>query len=167
MDFFNINGFELRIAEEKDIAQILEFIKELAEYEKMSDLVTANEEILLDSLLIKKAAEVIIVEENSKPVGFALFFNNFSTFLGIPGIYIEDLYIKSQYRGKGIGTSVLSFLANLTIERGYGRLEWSCLDWNESSIKFYKALGAEPMEEWTTYRVFRDKLTELAKYKNK
>lgn len=153
---------KLRFAEEKDCLLILGFIRELAEYEKMLEEVVTTEEILKESLFERKAAEVIIAEYEDVPIGFALFFYNFSTFLGRPGIYLEDLYIKPEVRGKGIGKFILSYLARLAIERKCGRLEWSCLDWNESSIQFYKNLGALPMEEWTVYRVYADSLKNLA-----
>lgn len=155
-------GFELRFAEEKDVSLILGFIKELAEYEKMRDDVVATEEDLRESLFERKVAEVIIAEYNNKPVGFALFFHNFSTFLGRPGIYLEDLYVKPEMRGKGMGKIMLSFLANLAIERNCGRLEWWCLDWNKPSIDFYMSLESEPMDEWTVYRLCDNSLKALA-----
>jgi len=153
---------KLRLAERKDVPLILEFIKELADYEKMLDEVVATEEILTESLFEKKAAEVVIGEYQNKPVAFALFFHNFSTFLGRPGIYLEDLYVKPEMRGKGIGKMMLSFLARLCVERKCERLEWWCLDWNEPSIQFYKKMGAVPMDEWTVYRVTGDALDQLA-----
>ncbi|MBM7686574.1 GNAT family N-acetyltransferase [Defluviitalea raffinosedens] len=158
----NLDDFKLRLAERKDVPLILEFIKELADYEKMLDEVVATEEILTESLFEKKAAEVVIGEYQNKPVAFALFFHNFSTFLGRPGIYLEDLYVKPEMRGKGIGKMMLSFLAHLCVERKCGRLEWWCLDWNEPSIQFYKKMGAVPMDEWTVYRVTGDALDQLA-----
>jgi GNAT superfamily N-acetyltransferase len=154
--------FKLRFATEDDVPIILNFIKELAAYEKLSNEVAATEELLKDSLFVRKAAEVIIGELNGKPVSFALFFHNFSTFLGKPGIYLEDLYVKSELRGKGLGRLMLSFLAKLAIKRDCGRLEWSCLDWNEPSVEFYKQLGAVPMEEWTVFRVCDQALIGLA-----
>ncbi len=158
----NIDGFKLRFAEEKDTRLILDFIKELALYENLLDEVVATEDILRQSLFVKKAAEVVIGEYHKEPVGFALFFHNFSTFLGRPGLYLEDLYIKPEMRNKGFGKIMLSFLAKLAIDRNCGRLEWWCLDWNEPSIKFYKKLGAVPMDEWTTFRVTGDELYSLA-----
>lgn len=158
----NLDDFKLRFAEIKDVPLILEFIKELANYEQMSNEVVATEEILKESLFERKMAEVIIGEYKSKPVAFALFFHNFSTFLGRPGIYLEDLYVKPEMRGKGIGTIMLSFLAKLCVERKCGRLEWCCLDWNEPAIEFYKQMGAAPMDEWTVYRVCGDALDKLA-----
>lgn len=158
-----VKNFYLRFAEEKDVSIILDFIKELADYEKLSAEVVATEEILNESLFERKMAEVIIGEFDGKPVGFALFFHNFSTFLGKPGIYLEDLYVKPQMRGKGLGKAMLSFLSELAIERDCGRLEWSCLDWNKSSIDFYKNLNAVPMEDWTVYRLSNKSLSDLAK----
>lgn len=157
-----VKDFNLRFAEEKDIPLVLEFIKELADYEKLLHEVVATEEILKESLFERKVAEVVIGEYEGKPVGFALFFHNFSTFLGRPGVYLEDLYVKPEMRGKGFGKILLSFLAKLAVDRNCGRLDWWCLDWNESSIKFYKQLGAVPMDEWTTYRVHNEALSELA-----
>lgn len=153
----------IRNANESDTNTILQFIKELAEYEKMSKDVTATEELLKENLFVKKLAEVIIAEEDNIPVGFALFFHNFSTFLGKGGIYLEDLYVKPNMRNKGIGKILLKYLANLALERDCGRLEWSCLDWNEPSIAFYKERGAIPMDEWTVYRVTGENLIELAR----
>lgn len=158
-----MNEFKLRFAESKDVPIILEFIKELAEYEKMSKDVVATEETLRESLFRRKMAEVIIGEYNDKPVSFALFFHNFSTFLGRPGLYLEDLYVKPEKRGKGIGKIMLSFLAKLAIDRKCGRLEWWCLDWNEPSVKFYKKLGAVPMDDWTVFRVADETLDSLAR----
>ena len=157
-----LSGFKLRFAELRDVSLILEFIKELAEYEKMLDEVVATEEVLREFLFDKKIAEVIIGEFQDKPVCFALFFYNFSTFLGRPGIYLEDLFVKPEMRGKGIGKIMLSFLAKLALERKCGRLEWWCLDWNEPSIDFYKHLGATPMDDWTVYRICDEKLNTLA-----
>ncbi len=153
----------IRNANESDTNTILKFIKELAEYEKMSKDVTATEELLKENLFVKKLAEVVIAEEDNIPVGFALFFHNFSTFLGKGGIYLEDLYVKPNMRNKGIGKKLLKHLANLAVERDCGRLEWSCLDWNEPSIAFYKERGATPMDEWTVYRVTGENLIELAR----
>lgn len=153
----------IRNANESDTNTILQFIKELAEYEKMSKDVTATEELLKENLFVKKLAEVVIAEEDNIPVGFALFFHNFSTFLGKGGIYLEDLYVKPNMRNKGIGKILLKYLANLALERDCGRLEWSCLDWNEPSIAFYKERGAIPMDEWTVYRVTGENLLNLAK----
>lgn len=155
MDKFQtaVPGFSIRFADENDAGLILRFIKELAAYENMLDQVVATEDLLRDWLFVKKKAEVFIGELDGKPVGFALFFHNFSTFLGRSGIYLEDLYVKPEARGKGLGEALLKQLAKLAVERGCGRLEWSCLNWNEPSIKFYLSLGAEPMRDWTVYRI--------------
>jgi GNAT superfamily N-acetyltransferase len=157
-----LDDFMLRFAERKDTPLILEFIRELADYERMLHEVTATEEVLMESLFERKMAEVVIGEYKNKPVAFALFFHNFSTFLGKPGIYLEDLYVKPEMRGRGIGKTLLSFLAKLAVDRNCGRLEWWCLDWNRSSIQFYKQMGAVPMEDWTVYRVCDDALDKLA-----
>ena len=157
-----LDSFKLRFAEKEDVALILGFIRELAEYEKMLSEVVATEELLTEALFERRAAEVVIGEYEGKPVGFALFFHNFSTFLGKPGIYLEDLYVKPEMRGRGIGKIMLSFLAKLAVERKCGRLEWWCLDWNKPSIQFYRQMGAVPMEDWTVYRVCDTALTNLA-----
>lgn len=151
-----------RYAEKSDTALILKFIKELAEYEKMLDEVAATEELLEDWLFNKKKAEVIFAEADGEEAGFALFFHNFSTFLGKAGIYLEDLYVKPEYRGYGIGKGLLKKLGAVAMERGCGRLEWWCLDWNKPSIDFYRSMGAEPMEDWTVYRIAGKTLKELA-----
>ncbi len=156
-----INEIKIRIAVEKDTGTILSFIKELAVYEKLLHEVKADEKMLHHNLFEKRYAEVIIAELDSVPVGFALFFHNFSTFLGKPGIYLEDLYVKEQYRGRGFGKKLLAHLAKLTIERDCGRLEWAVLDWNKSAIDFYLSLGALPMNEWTVFRLTGDKLRKL------
>ena len=157
-----MNQYVFRYAEESDAALVLYFIKELAKYEKMLDEVVATEDILKEWIFEKKRAEVIFVLEDNVEVGFALFFHNFSTFLGRSGVYLEDLYVKPKFRGKGYGKALLKKLAQIAVERGCGRLEWWCLDWNKTSIDFYKSLGAEPMEDWTVYRVTGDTLTRLA-----
>jgi GNAT superfamily N-acetyltransferase len=157
-----IEDVTLRLAKEEDLSLILRFIKELADYEKLLHEVVATEEILRESLFERRAAEVVIAEYKDEPVGFALFFHNFSTFLGRPGLYLEDLYVRPELRGKGIGKLLLSYLAKLALERGCGRFEWWCLDWNKSSIDFYKSIGAIPMDEWTVYRVCDKALEDLA-----
>lgn len=157
-----MDKLQFRFAEEKDVALILRFIKDLAEYEKMLNEVVATEELLKEWIFEKNKAEVIFVLEDDKEVGFALFFHNFSTFLGRSGIYLEDLYVKPEYRGKGYGKGMLKKLAQIAIERGCGRLEWWCLDWNKPSIDFYLSLGAEPMEDWTVYRIAGDTLKSMA-----
>ncbi len=154
-----IKDFEIRTAEPADVGLILEFIKALADYERMSDEVVATEELLTEFIFCQKRAEVLIGEYQQEPVCFALFFHNFSTFLGRPGIYLEDLFVKPEMRGKGFGKALLAHLSKLALERGCGRLEWACLNWNEPSIQFYKQLGAKPMDEWTVYRLQRDDLS--------
>jgi GNAT superfamily N-acetyltransferase len=153
----------LRSAQVEDVPQILAFILELAEYERLAHTVTATEELLRQSLFgPKPAAEAIIAAVDGVDVGWALFFTNFSTFNGLPGVYIEDLYVKPELRGRGIGKALLKRVATLAVERGCGRVEWAVLDWNEPSIQFYKSLGATPMDEWTTYRLTGDRLKKLA-----
>ena len=154
--------FKIREAGKDDVPVILSFIKELAEYEKLSNEVKATEDMLRRNLFEKKYAEVLIGELNSEPVGFALFFHNFSTFLGKPGIYLEDLYVMEKYRGRGFGRKMLSYLAKLTAERDCGRLEWSVLDWNKPAIDFYLSIGAKPMEDWTVFRLTGKELSSLA-----
>ena len=151
-----------RFAQEKDTALILYFIKELAKYEKMLDDVVATEEILKEWIFEKGKAEVIFALEDGKEVGFALFFHNFSTFLGRSGLYLEDLFVKPEFRGKGYGKALLKKLAQIAVERGCGRFEWSCLDWNKPSIDVYLSLGAQPMEEWTVYRLTGEALAKMA-----
>lgn len=151
-----------RAAELQDIPLILRFIRELADYEGMLDQVTATEELLREWIFDKQKAEVIFVLEEGKEVGFALFFHNFSTFLGKAGIYLEDLYVMPDYRSRGYGKGLLKKLAQIAVERGCGRLEWWCLDWNRPSIDFYLSMGAEPMEDWTVYRIAGDTLNRLA-----
>ena len=153
---------KIRKAQIADVSMILQFIRELAEYEKLLHEVVATEEILRETLFGEKpSAEVVIGYVDDEPAGFALFFHNFSTFLGRPGIYLEDLYVKPKFRGKGFGQKLLSYLAKLAKERNCGRLEWWVLDWNESAIKFYKSLGAVPMDEWTVFRLTSDALDKL------
>ena len=151
-----------RNAERKDTLLILQFIKELADYEKMQNEVVADETTLETWIFDKQKAEIIFALEDGKEVGFALFFHNFSTFLGRAGIYLEDLYVKPECRGKGYGKALLKKLASIAVERGCGRLEWWCLDWNKPSIDFYLSLGAEAMSDWTVYRIAGDTLTQLA-----
>ena len=153
---------EFRYAERKDTRLILQFVRELAEYEKLSGEVVADEATLEEWIFDKQKAEVIFALDGDKEAGFALFFHNFSTFLGRAGIYLEDLYISPEYRGKGYGKGLLKKLASIAVERGCGRLEWSCLDWNKPSIDFYLSLGAKPMDEWTVYRLAGDTLKKMA-----
>ena len=151
-----------RFANEMDTALILRFIRGLAEYEHLADQVVADEETLRHEIFDRKGAEVIFALEDGKEVGFALFFHNFSTFLGRSGLYLEDLFVWPEYRGKGYGKALLKQLAVIAVERGCGRLEWVCLDWNQPSIDFYKSLGAEPQSDWTIYRLTGNTLTALA-----
>ena len=153
---------KFRFAKRSDIPLILNFIRGLAEYEKMSDEVVADEKTLEEWIFDKQKAEVMFALEGEKAVGFALFFHNFSTFLGRAGIYLEDLFVLPEYRGKGYGKALLKKLAAIAVERGCGRLEWCCLDWNKPSIDFYLSLGAQPLSDWTTYRVTGKTLSELA-----
>lgn len=161
----NDNNTQLtfRFAEEKDCGLILRFIKELASYEKMLDEVVASEDLLREWIFEKKKAEVFFICENGKEIGFTVFFHNFSTFLGRAGLYLEDLYIMPEHRGKGYGKATLKKLAQIAVERGCGRLEWWCLDWNKPSIDFYLSLGAVPMKDWTVYRITGETLTKLSK----
>jgi GNAT superfamily N-acetyltransferase len=154
---------EIRAATEDDVPLILSLIRELAEYERLSHEVVATEKALRDSLFgDRPVAEVLIGHLGDEPVGFALFFHNFSTFLGKPGIYLEDLYVKPRYRGMGLGRALLVHLARLARARDCGRLEWSVLDWNEPAIGFYKGIGASPVSGWTVYRVTGEALDDLA-----
>ena len=155
--------FEIRQAKEEDVPEILELIKALAEFENLSDEVVATEELLKKTLFsINSPAEVQIAYDKNKTLGFALYFRTFSTFLGRPGIYLEDLYVRESARGKGVGEALLRQLAQRTREIGGGRLEWAVLNWNEPAIGFYQKMGAAPLEEWTTYRVTGKNLQELA-----
>lgn len=151
-----------RFAGEQDTGTILHFITQLAVYEKMEDQVVATEEILREWIFEKGKAEVIFALEDGKEVGFALFCYNFSTFLGRAGIWLEDLFVLPEYRGKGYGKGLLKQLAKITVERGCGRLEWYCLDWNQPSIDFYRSFGAVALDDWTTYRLSGDTLKKMA-----
>ena len=156
-------NLSIRKAGKTDIPLVLDFINKLAEYERLSHEVVATEGDLERYLFGKeKVAEVLIGYEGELPVGFALFFHNFSTFLGKPGIYLEDLFVLEEHRGKGYGTELLARLAALALERNCGRLEWAVLDWNESSIEFYKSLGAMKMDEWIVNRLTGENLVKLA-----
>ena len=154
--------FTIRDATPQDTGLIYGFILKMARYEKLESEVDTSEEALSRALFDERQAEVVIGEENGIPVGFALFFHNFSTFLGRGGIYLEDLYIQPEFRGRGYGKSTMEKLAHIAVERGCGRLEWWCLDRNQPSIEFYLSLGAVPMSEWTVYRISGDTLSELA-----
>lgn len=157
------NGLVLRMAEEKDCQVILDLIKELAEYEKMLDKVTGTIETLRKSLFEKKAAQVILAEYEDKVIGYALYFYNFSTFLGKAGIYLEDIYVKPEYRGKSFGKTLLSQVAAIAKDNDCDRVEWACLNWNKPSIDFYESIGAVHMEEWRGYRLTTQAITALAK----
>jgi GNAT superfamily N-acetyltransferase len=157
------DGLTIRPAETGDAATILSFIKELADYERLAHQVVADEQALRDTLFgDRPAAEVILAELDGEPAGFALFFHNYSTFLGRPGLYLEDLFVRPALRGRGIGKRLLCRLAEIAVSRGCGRFEWSVLDWNEPAIRFYENLGAKPMDGWTVFRVTGEALTRLA-----
>jgi GNAT superfamily N-acetyltransferase len=159
----NLQGFQIRPATAADVAIILSFVRQLAEYEKLSHEVVATEELLRESLFgARKTAEVAIGYFEGKPVGFVLFFHNYSTFLAKPGLYVEDLFVDEAYRRRGFGRALLLYAARLAGERQCGRLEWAVLDWNEPAINFYKNLGAVAMDEWTVFRVTGASLTKLA-----
>lgn len=162
MDEINTGAMEFRFAQRKDVPVILKFIKELADYEGMLDQVVATEELLTKWLFEKEKAEVLLGTCGGEIVGFALFFHNFSTFLGRAGIYLEDLYVRPEYRGRGYGKAFLNQLAGMAVERGCGRLEWWCLDWNKPSIDFYLGMGAKPMSDWTVYRIDGERLVQMA-----
>ncbi len=154
---------EIKFAGREDVETILDFIKQLAEYENMSEEVVANTALLEHWIFDEKKAEVIFAVEDGEKVGFALFFHNFSTFLGRAGVYLEDLFVKPEHRGKGYGKALLKELAAIAVDRGCGRLEWWCLDWNKPSIDFYKSMGAVPMDEWTVYRITGQTLEDMGK----
>ena len=156
-------NFTIRPAKETEAGLILEFIKKLATYEKCSDEVVADEQTLFQSLFVEKAAEVIFAEEDGVVIGFALFFHNFSTFVGRKGLYLEDLFIIPEKRGLGYGKAILKYLANIAMERNCGRMEWICLDWNAPSLAFYRSIGAIPMDEWTVQRMHEDVVKSFAK----
>jgi GNAT superfamily N-acetyltransferase len=154
----------IRAAEAGDVPTILAFINELAEYERLAHTVVATEESLRETLFgARRAAEVLIAEFGGQPVGFALFFTNYSTFIGRPGMYLEDLYVRPAARGRGAGKALFLQVATLAAQRQCGRLEWAVLDWNEPSIQFYKSMGAQAMSDWTTYRLTTEGLAELVK----
>ena len=154
--------FTLRKAGPEDTSLVLSFIRPIAEYEKMADEVQADEKTLYQSLFVKKIAHALIAEEDGKPIGFALYFYNFSTFVGRPGLYLEDIYIQPEYRKKGYGTIIFQRLANIALEEGCGRMEWTCLDWNEPSRRFYRKMGATTMDEWTVHRFTEDTIRKIA-----
>jgi len=155
---------QLRSATRDDVQVIAELIRGLARFEKLEQEVVMTEELLATGLFGDRPyAEVVLAEDDGRPVGFALFFHNFSTFLGRPGIYLEDLFVIPEQRGRGIGRMLLAHLARLAVERGCGRLEWAVLDWNRDAIQFYERLGARPNSDWTVYRLAGEALTGLAR----
>ena len=156
-------SFSITSATRADVPAILSFIRQLAAYEHLENEVVATEALLEEWLFDREKAEVLIAREGDIPVGFALYFHNFSTFLGRAGIYLEDLFVLEEYRGRGYGKALLRRLAQIAVERGCGRLEWSCLDWNQPSIDFYRSLGAIPMSDWTVYRLTGETLNNMAK----
>lgn len=159
-----MESLEIRPARSSDVPLILSLIRELAEFERLLDQMVADENQLRTTLFGERpAAEVMIAEWDGAPAGFALYFSNYSTFLGQPGIYLEDLYVRPEFRGRGIGEAFLRKLAALAVERRCGRVEWSVLNWNERAIKFYQQIGARPMNEWTVYRLTGEALTNLGK----
>ena len=158
-----MSAVKFREATETDVGVILQFIRALADYEKMSDDVVATEEILREWLFEKRSANVVFAMEGDKEVGFALYFYNFSTFLGRAGLYLEDLFVLPEYRGRGYGTGLLAHLAAIAVERGCGRMEWVCLDWNQPSIDLYRSKNAVSLDDWTIYRLTGDALTDMAK----
>lgn len=153
---------EIRKAGPEDVALILRFIRGIAKYEKMDDQVAATEDMLREWLFERRAAEVIFAVEDGREVGFALFFHNFSTFVGRAGLYLEDLYVLPEFRGRGYGKALFMALVRTAVERGCGRMEWVCLNWNAPSIAFYRSMGAAPLDEWTTYRLTDTQLRQLA-----
>jgi GNAT superfamily N-acetyltransferase len=155
--------FRIEPATERDVPIVLRLIKDLAEYERLSHAVVADEATLRHSLFVRRAAEAIIGYAGDEPAGFALFFQTFSTFLGVPGMYLEDIFVAPRWRRHGLGQALLARLAAIAVERGYGRVEWSVLDWNDVAIGFYKKIGARPMEEWTVFRLTGEALKKLAK----
>ncbi len=152
----------IRYANEHDASLILDFIKALAIYERLEHAVTATLESIKASIFIRKEAEVIIGEYQGNPVGFALFYSNYSTFLGKSNLFLEDIYVHEPYRGKGFGSQMISYVAKIALERGCERLDWMCLDWNQDAIDFYQKIGATHMKEWTLFRVKKDALGPLA-----
>jgi len=154
--------FEIRPAKPNEAGLILDFIKQLAEYEKCSDEVVAEEATIYHSIFVEKAAEVVFAEEDGVVIGFALFFHNFSTFVGRKGLYLEDLFIIPEKRGLGYGKTILKYLADIAVERNCGRMEWICLDWNAPSLAFYRSIGAVPMDEWTVQRMTEGVMKRIA-----
>ena len=159
----NTQSVVFRFAKHDDCGLILQFIRDLAKYERMENDVVATELLLDEWIFEKRAAEVIFAIADDKEVAFALFFTSFSTFLGRAGLYLEDLFVLPEYRSRGIGTAMLKEMAKISNDRGYGRFEWACLDWNTTSIEFYRSLGAVAMNDWTTYRLSSDAINDLTK----
>jgi GNAT superfamily N-acetyltransferase len=155
-------AFAIRFAEEKDAVTLFALIRELAKYENLLDKVNATEALVQKSIFQQKVAEAVICEYRGKAVGYAIFFHNFSSFTALPGIFIEDIYVKPHFRRKGFGKALFEFLAKLAVKRGCARLEWACLDWNAPSIAFYKKLGAEALTEWTMYKLAGESLVKAA-----
>ena len=155
--------FTIRPAQPEETSLVLEFIKKLAAYEKCSDEVVADEATLYQSLFVEKSAEVVFAEEDGVVIGFALFFHNFSTFVGRKGLYLEDLFIIPEKRGLGYGKAILKYLADIAVERNCGRMEWICLDWNTPSLAFYRSIGAFPLDEWTVQRMTEERVKAFAK----
>lgn len=158
-----VEGYKLKIAEKKDLPVVYQFVKQMADYEKLSHEMVATEKSFEEALFgTDRVIEVVLGFYNEQPVSFAVFFKNFSTFIGKPGLYLEDLFVIPEMRGKGFGKTLITFLARLADERGYGRFEWIVIDWNKSAIDFYKRLGAVSLKEWTINRVTGEKLKALA-----
>ena len=155
--------FAIRPAQPEETGLVLEFIKKLAAYEKCSDEVVADEATLYQSLFVEKSAEVVFAEEDGVVIGFALFFHNFSTFVGRKGLYLEDLFIIPEKRGLGYGKAILKYLADIAVKRNCGRVEWICLDWNTPSLAFYRSIGAFPLDEWTVQRMTEERVKAFAK----
>ena len=158
-----MHRFTIRPAQPEETGLVLEFIKKLAVYEKCSDEVIADEATLYQSLFVEKSAEVVFAEEDGVVIGFALFFHNFSTFVGRKGLYLEDLFIIPEKRGLGYGKAILKYLADIAVERNCGRMEWICLDWNTPSLAFYRSIGAFPLDEWTVQRMTEERVKAFAK----
>jgi ribosomal protein S18 acetylase RimI-like enzyme len=155
--------FRVEPATERDLPRILRLVKGLAEYEQLAHAVAATEATLRESLFVKRAAEVVIGYAGDEPAGFAVFFQTFSTFLGVPGMWLEDIFVDPAFRRQGLGEALLAYLARIAVERGYGRVEWSVLGWNELAIGFYQKLGARPMDDWVNYRLTGEALINLAR----
>ena len=154
--------FCIRFAEEKDVPTLLAMIRELAAYEKLLDKVEVTQQVLLDSIFRRRAVEALVAEQEGRPAGYALFFTNFSSFVGKAGIFVEDIYVKPEHRKNGLGKQLFAYIAAVAVERGYSRIDWTCLDWNKPSMAFYEKLGAKPLGEWITFRLSGEDLKKLA-----